>query len=184
MDEHETSGFIFLDGDLERKQLVGDIRRVRREVLTIISQLPEKELYTPRYHGWTPAAMLAHLNFIDNFGLLTIRAATIGIRLPLSSRILNGINKLTTRFFRARLVATSAASARKNEERIIQFIMNLPIEQFTRTVYYPMQDKTLIIERAVQAYFLHHWREHLHTIRETEAHLHIESSDKHQKDAE
>lgn len=175
-------GFIFLDGDLERKQLITDIRKVRAEVLALCERVPEKEWYLPRYHGWSLAATLAHLNFMDNISLLLVRSAIFNIRLRLSPRNLDRLNRFMARLFQNRLISATIRSAHNNEARIADLIMNLPIDQFTKSVYYCEQGKTIMIEQALQAFFLHHWRAHLHIMLEVENNLQATASDKRDVD--
>lgn len=174
--------FIFLDGDLERKQLIADIRKVRADILALCERVPEKEWYTPRYHGWSLAATLAHLNFMDNISLLLVRAATMNLRFGLSPRNLDRLNRFMARIFQHRLISATARSTHNNQARIADLIMNLPIDQFTKPVYYCEQGRTIMIEQALQAFFLHHWRAHLHTMLEVENNLQAATRDKRDAD--
>ena len=45
---------------------MADIRRVRQSVIQMAESVPPERHYEPRYHGWSLAALLAHLNTIDN----------------------------------------------------------------------------------------------------------------------
>lgn len=161
MDEYS---FIFLDGDEERRLLVKRIQETRQAVLNIIENIPEAEWYTPRYHGWSPAAMIGHLNLMDNLNLLLVKMALLNLRPRVLSRSRNRFNDRMARIFMKRRVPASLRSARRNEARICDFIMRLPIARFSKQVYHAQQGKYITVENAVQALFLHHWQEHLRTM--------------------
>lgn len=160
--------YIFLDGKVEREQLLRTIHRTREEVVQIIRSIPEDEWYTPRYHGWTPAAMVAHLNTVDTLSLYLIKLALLGFTPTMSTATLNRLNDFMARVFARRVMATSLESVEKNETRIADFITHLPMDKFSKRVFNPGDQKYLTIEQAIQAFFLHHWQTHLHTMREVE----------------
>lgn len=154
----------YLDGDAERRALVADIHAVRQTVIMLARDIPQEEWYDPRYHGWSLAAMLSHLHFMDSLALMQIKLALVGIHLSVSSKTLDRINDMTSRFFRRRLLTTTIRDIEKNEPRIDDLILRLPMERFTRTLKYPPTGETLTVERAVQQYFLFHWQHHLATM--------------------
>lgn len=167
MQAHDTE-LVYLDGDEERKTLVRQIQQVRQEVFAHITSLPENTLYEARYNGLTPAAMLAHLNVADNIAMLLIRSAMARLPLPLTAGMIGRINGLTTHLFRRRLVASSIKGAQKNEAHITRFILHLPMDHFTRPVFYWPQERRVNIEQAVQLFFLHYWRERLQQMQQME----------------
>ena len=61
MDSGFSRDFRYLDTEAERQELAGDIRRVRQSVIQMAESVPVERHYEPRYHGWSLAAMLAHL---------------------------------------------------------------------------------------------------------------------------
>lgn len=160
--------FRFLDTEADRHELVADIRRVRQAVIQLAESVPSERWYEPRYHGWTLAALLAHLNTIDNLALLGIKLALVGIRPPVSLSALNTFNDFTALVFRGRIVSTTLRSVRRNEDRVADLIMTLPLDRFTREVYHPPSGSYLTIEQAFQQYFLFHWQEHLQTMQRVE----------------
>ncbi len=165
MSTNEQSKYIFLDGELERQQLIEQIHRVRQEVIEFVDRIPESEWYEPRYHGWSLAAMIAHLNAMDNICMLLIKMALIGIKFPLGRGALNSSNSAMAQLFQKRILSSSMKSLPKNEERISKFILGLPLNRLSREVFQPNLQKYLTIEQALQSFFLHHWEEHLQTLR-------------------
>jgi hypothetical protein len=168
MPEEYNVTYRYLDSEADRKRLVEDIRRVRRTVLQMVETVPRDKWYEPRYHDWSLAAMLGHLQAIDNLSLIQLKLALLGIRFPIPMEILNRFNNLTARIFRNRVVETTIHGIQKNEKRIADFIMYLPMDKFTAQVYHPPTNKYLTAEQAVQMLFLYHWQLHLQTMREVE----------------
>lgn len=160
--------FRFLDTDAERRELIADIRRVRQAVIAQAESVSPERYYEPRYHGWSLAALLAHLNTIDNLAIMGIKLALLGIHMPLSLGALNSFNNLTANLFRGRVVATTIRGIQRNETRITDLILTLPIDRFTREIYHPPTGSFLTIEQAFQQYFLFHWQEHLATLQRAE----------------
>ncbi len=168
MDSGSSREFRYLDTEAERQELCEDIRRVRQSVVQIAESVPAERCYEPRYHGWSLAAMLAHLTTLDNLALLGIKLSLLGISPPLPSTVLDQFNNVTARLFQYRIVATTIRGIQKNEPRIVDFIMTLPIDRFTAKVYHPPTNSYLTIERALQQYFLFHWQDHLQTMQKVE----------------
>jgi len=160
--------YYFLDGDAERQRLVREIGEVRDEVIRVITAMPDDIWYDERYHGWSPAAMLAHLNMVDSMSLLLIKAALIGFRPKIGMGMVDRINNFTARLFRKRMVPTTIAGIRSKQNHLEEFIMQLPIDQFSTQVYSPVDGQYITVEHALQALFVHHWRIHLQTIHEVE----------------
>jgi len=168
MTDNSSSTYRYLDTDADRKQLADDFSRTRRLVLQLIDQLPEDKWYEPRYHGWSPAAMLAHLHLMDNLSLLLIQAALVGIRPPIGRRMLDSFNDFMSGVFKRRVVATTRKGVEKNEARLTDFILNLPMDKFTVQVYHPGLGRFITVEQALQSLFLFHWEDHLRLMREVE----------------
>lgn len=162
------TNYYFLDGDAERQQLIREIVAVRDEVINLISNMPEETWYEARYHGWTPAAMLAHLNLVDAESLLMVKAALIGIRPKVGMGTVNGINNFTSNLFRKRVVTTTISGIRNKQNHLSDFILKLPISKFSTQVYDPREGKYITVEHALQSFFVHHWRNHLQDMREVE----------------
>ncbi|HVU12813.1 MAG TPA: DinB family protein [Phototrophicaceae bacterium] len=164
MDSGLHQDFRYLDTDEDRQQLVSDIRHVRQQVIQMAESIPPEQQYEPRYHGWSLAAMLAHLDTIDGLALTGIKLALIGLRPPISLAMLNGFNDMTARIYQRRVVTTTIKGIQRTEKRIDDLIMTLPMDRFTREVYHPPSASYLTVERALQQYFLFHWHEHLQTM--------------------
>ena len=168
MDTEVSRDFRYLDTEGDRQEFAADIRRVRQSVIQLAESVPQDRIYEPRYHGWSLAALMAHLHTIDNLALFGIKLALLGIQVPISSGALNAFNDTTARLFQNRVLATTIRGINQNENRIINFIMTLPLERFSRTIYHPQGDEYLTVEKALQQYFLFHWQEHLQTIQRGE----------------
>lgn len=168
MESGFSGEFRFLDTEAERQELVADIRRVRQAVIEQAESVPSERYYEPRYHGWSLAAVLAHLNTMDNLVIVGIKLSLLGIRPPVSLNALNAFNDFTAGIFRGRVVATTIRGIQNNEARIADLILTLPLDRFTREIYHPPTGSYLTIERAFQQYFLFHWQEHLETIQRAE----------------
>lgn len=166
--EEEARAYIFLDGEEERAALVTRIAHTRRAVRYIVGSVPEDLWYTPRYHGWSLAAMLGHLNLGDNLSMLLLRSALLGLRFRMSTRRLDRINNMSTRLFQKRLVASSLSSMERNQERIAEFVRTLPMSKFSLEVYNPRTQAMTTVERGLQEFFVFHWEEHLTTLRQVE----------------
>jgi hypothetical protein len=158
----------YLDSEDDRQRLLVELRQVRQAVRDMTQTVPEAQWYEPRYHNWSLAAMLGHLQMIDHIHLLLIQMALLGIRFPLSLQFVNQVNDFMARLFQRRVVAASLKGMEKQQAVIEAFISTLPIDQFTKQVYYPPQRKNLTIEQAVQVMFLHHWQDHLQTMLDVE----------------
>jgi hypothetical protein len=169
MTDQETGyPYIFLDGPHERQEVIDAIHAVRDEVIDIVMRMDEADWYEPRYHGWTPAAVLGHLNLVDGLSLLALKLSLLGFAPRVSLQRWNRLNNFTARLFSKRIVPTTIEGIRKKETAIADFILQLPVNRFTREVYYPPYQKPLTVEQGVQALFLHHWQHHLQTMREVE----------------
>jgi hypothetical protein len=164
----DVNQFLYLDTEAERRQLVDEIVRVRRSVLQLVEMVPIALRYEPRYHGWSLAAMLAHLHNTDNASMFLIQAGLLGIRLHVSKRMNDRWNDFAARIFRQRVVETTLKDIQRSEKRITVFIMHLPISKFTREIHHPDLEINMTVEKAVQALFLHHWQGHLQTMRQVE----------------
>ncbi|HLV36972.1 MAG TPA: hypothetical protein VKY59_17745 [Spirillospora sp.] len=160
--------FRYLDSEADRQRLLEDVREVRRAVISMTETVPEEKWYEPRYHGWSLAAMLGHLQMMDNLNMLLIQLALVGVRLPISGYLVDSLNDMMARVFQRRLVSTTVRGIEKKEKAIEKFIRDLPIEKFTLQVFYPPMNKYLTIEQALQVLFLHHWQSHLQTMLDVE----------------
>jgi hypothetical protein len=164
----DVQNFLYLDTEAERKQLVDEIVRTRRAVLQIVDVVPVALRYEPRYHGWSLAAMLAHLHNTDNVSLWLIQAGLLKIRIPINRKMNDRWNDFAARIFRQRIIETTVKDIQRNEKRITELILRLPISKFTCEIFHPDLEVNMTVERAVQSLFLHHWQGHLQTMRQVE----------------
>ncbi len=158
----------YLDTQEDREALIKDIQQVRQEVLRMSEVVPEEQWYEPRYHGWSLAAMLGHLQLMDRLNMWLIQAALVGLRPAISMTLLNQFNDFMARIYQRRLMEASLRGLERRQRLIEDFIMRLPIERFTAQVFHPPSNKYLTVEQALQMLFLYHWQEHLKTMREVE----------------
>jgi hypothetical protein len=153
-----------LTTDAERQALVEDIRKVRRDLRRVVGLVPEDRWYEPRYHGWSPAAMLGHLELMDGVLMKMVGSAASGFRWSVSTGMLHQMNGIMAGVFRRRLVETTLAGLERGEQQVIDFVLRMPPERYDRLVYDPALGIFLTIEQALQEFFLEHWREHLATM--------------------
>lgn len=164
----ENRTYIYLDSAEDREKLISEMKRVRAAVLRLVDSVPEADWYTPRYHNWSLAATLGHLNTIDNLGLILIQVSLLNIRPPVPMSIANRLNDAMARIYQNRLVLSSKKSIIKNEQRIADFIMRLPVDQFSKSVYYSPFEQYTTVEKILQDFYLYHWQDHLQTMRMVE----------------
>lgn len=160
--------FRFLDTDEERKELLEDIRRVRRTVLEMVDIVGADRHFEPRYHGWSLAAMLTHLSVMDRIGMWQIKLALLDIAPAVPIELVNSFNDTCALIFQRRLVPTTIRGILKHEAQIEDMVIRLPIDRFSKQLYYPPLGINLTIERGIQAYYLFHWHEHLVTMQKAE----------------
>lgn len=164
MNNQAELSYMYLDTEQDRRKLLQEIEAVRRDVLALVEATPESEYYTPRYHGWSLAAMLGHLNMADSMSMFLIRASLVGMQPNISEQTLHRMNDFFARLFQKRVVETSCKSIVKNQERIHDLIINLPMDRFSRPVNVPLAGQ-LTVEKALQYLFLFHWQHHLQELR-------------------
>lgn len=158
----------YLDGDPDRRALIGDVRRVRESVIRLADTVPEARRYEPRYHGWSLGAMLAHLYVSDRLSLWSFQWALAGVRPPVPSPLLHRFNAVCARVFEKRLTGTTIRGIHTVEKRIEDFVLRLPVDKFTHQVWVPGEGQYMTVERAVQVAFVFHWQEHLMTLEKVE----------------
>jgi hypothetical protein len=160
--------FSFLDNEADRRKLLDDMRQIRRAVISMTETVPEDKWYEPRYHGWSLAAMLGHLQTMDNLNLLLIQLALVGVQVPVSRDWVNFLNDRMAQVFQRRVVATTIRGIHQKEKALESFIMTMPLDKFSKQVFYPPNNRYLTVEQALQVFFLHHWQDHLQTMLDVE----------------
>jgi hypothetical protein len=158
----------YLDTAEDREALLKDMQRVRQDVLKMCEIVPEDQWYAPRYHNWSLASMLGHLQLMDTLGLWLIQLALLGLRIPIPDTMLHSFNEMMAGVYRNRLIAASRRGIEQREKALADFILSLPVDKFTVQVFYPAMNRYMTVEQAIQALFLHHWEEHLRTMRQAE----------------
>lgn len=160
--------FRFLDSEADRHSLLEDMRQVRRAAVQMSDLVPEDKWYEPRYHNWSLAAMMGHLQMMDSLNLLLIQLALVGVRLPISMNLVDNLNNFMAQVFRQRVLKTTIRGIETKGKVLEDFILQVPIDKFTMQVFYPPMNKYLTIEQALQVMFLHHWQQHLQTMLDVE----------------
>ncbi|MFW5748443.1 MAG: DinB family protein [Chloroflexota bacterium] len=168
MNEPLESTIIYLDGPAERRQVVRQISALRQHMREFTASIPSEQWYEPRYDGLTLAAILGHLNFSDNMGLMLLKMAQLGLRPATSERMLKRVNRLTIFLFRRRLIQASLQGMAHNQNRIIDYVLSLPIDQMSKSVWNPARQHFTTIEKGLQEFFIHHWQHHLAQIEAVE----------------
>lgn len=160
--------FRFLDTEAERKEFLEDVRRVRRDVVEMADSVATDRHFEPRYHGWSLAAMLMHLHTMDRLAMWQMKLALLNVAPAIPIELVNSFNDTCARFFQRRLVATTIRGIQKHEAQIEDLVLRLPLDRFSKQVFYPPLGIYLTIERGIQAYYLFHWHEHLVTMQKAE----------------
>jgi hypothetical protein len=160
--------FRFLDTEEDRKELIADIHRVRQIVIQMAEATPAEKHFEPRYHGWSLAAMLAHLYMMDRLGMWQIKLALVNFAPVVSISLVNHLNDASAKVFARRSIATTLHSIQKYEVHIVDMITTLPVSRFSKRMYYPPLGTYLTVERGIQAYYLFHWHDHLTTMQKAE----------------
>lgn len=165
----------YLDTREDREALLKDMHKVREAALKISQIVPENEWYTLRYHGWSLAAMLGHLQLMDSLNLWQIKLALLGIPVAPGITTVNSFNNFMARIYQNRLLDATRRGIARQERTLADFILNLPVDKFTIQVFHAPSNKYLTVEQAIQVSFLHHWEQHLRTMQEAEG-IHDEPS--------
>lgn len=161
MDNFET---IYIDTPQDREHIIQNVRDVRALVRTAANTVPQDAWYSPRYHGWSLAVMLAHLNWVDSLALFSLKAALLNVKPRIGMSAVDRMNNFTARIFARRSLESSWRTTDKNIKRISDFVTYLPMDKLSKAVFYPPENDHLTVEKALQQYFIGHWAYHLHEI--------------------
>lgn len=153
--------FLFLDGELERRQLIGQVQNIRNALLSLAKQIPEKHYYTPRYDGQSLAVMLARLQAFDTGALWLVKAASNGYSVRPPENLIATADSLIRSLARRRIVDVTIKGIRRKEVEICDFIRSVPLDVLSRDVLHPGKKEPYTVEQAMQVYFVHHWQEQL-----------------------
>lgn len=150
-----------LSSEENRRLLVENMKQVRRDALVLIRAVPPQSWYKPRYHGWTPAFLIAHLQIMDNATLRLMQLAMRGISIPSTLGLINVLNDVSAKLFRQRKVENTIHRIQTDEPHLISFVLRAPKDQLQRVIYDPAIEKRLTVEQAMQEFFVYHWRWHM-----------------------
>jgi hypothetical protein len=160
--------FLFLDGDLERRQLIGQVKNARNTLLSLAKQVPEAHYYTPRYDGHSLTVVLARLQAFDTGALWLVKAASNGYSVRPSPGLIGFIDSLISSLTRRRLVDVTIKGIREKEAEICEFIRSVPIDSLSNDVLHPGKKDPYTVEQALQVYFVHYWQDQIQRMQQTD----------------
>lgn len=152
----------------DKAAFIQAVRKIRRDLLRVADSVPPDQWHSPRYHDWSLATMLGHLQVTDTLAHWVMRASLSGIRLPLPLRVINGFNDLMAPLLGKRVVSATRQRLESNEAWIVDFIMQLPPEKLDTPVYSVLHQRFIPLEQGVQLYYLFHWHDHYRTMRQVD----------------
>ncbi len=155
----------FLDDEVDRRRLVASMREVREAFIDMRALLPELRWYEPRYEGWSLAALLGHLQWMDRLHLLQVQLTIWYLPFPFSARTWQRVNAWQRRLFRRRMVDSSVAGIRKALVDQEQFLLQLSVNDFSKRLTYAPTGQVLTVEQAVQEILLFYWQDRLRALR-------------------
>lgn len=155
---------LYLDTAQDREHIIQQVREVRALVRSAAESVPQEAWYSPRYHGWSLAVMLGHLNWVDGLALFALKAALLNIKPRIRMDSVDRMNDFTARIFARRTIESAWRVTDKNIKRISDFVTYLPLDKCSKSVFYPPENDYLTVEKALQQYFIGHWVYHLHEI--------------------
>lgn len=144
-----------------RQAVIEDMKKVRQEALRFVNLVPPNQWYEPRYHGWSLAFLLAHLQMMDNLTRQLMQAAMLGVSLPSTMGLVNFFNDSAARLFKQRKVETTVHQIQQDEPKLIAFVLKAAYPKLQRRLYDPAIDRVLTVEQAMQEFFVYHWRWHI-----------------------
>ena len=162
MQQTLDSQYIYLDGEAERKHLIHAIMATRAELRQIIQQTPthQQRRRVPDCK-YTLVGLVAHLNFVDDMTFLVFRLARSHIRPAASRSALRGANRIAVAWISRQPMESLLKHMDANEERIVDTILTLPIDDFSKSVFDPRTGEFTTLEKAMQDFWLSHWLSHI-----------------------
>ena len=158
----------FLDEEADRRQLIARMTEVREAVIAMRSVVPEARWYVARHEGWSLAATLGHLQWMDRLHLLQVQLAIWNLPFPLSAHGWQRITAWQCRVFRRRLLRSSIDGIRAALVDQQRFLLALSVADFSKRLTYAPTGQTLTVEQAVQEFLLFHWQDRLRALRVAE----------------
>ncbi len=155
----------FLDDEVDRRQFIARMREVREAVIGLRSVVPEARWYEARHEGWSLAALMGHLQWMDRLHLLQVQLAIWNLPFPFSARTWARVSGWQQRVFRRRLLRSSVNGIRAALPDQESFVLQLSVEDFSKRLTYAPTGQTLTVEQAVQEFLLFYWRDQLRALR-------------------
>jgi len=155
----------FLDDETDRRQFIARMRAVREAVIGMRSVVPEARWYVARHEGWSLAATLGHLQWMDRLHLLQVQLAIWNLPFPFSARTWQRVTGWQQRVFRRRLLRSSVDGIRAALVDQERFVLQLSVADFSKRLTYAPTGQTLTVEQAVQEFLLFHWQDRLRALR-------------------
>lgn len=155
----------FLDDEVDRRQLIERMREVREAFIAMRSVVPEPRWYEARHEGWSLAAILGHLQWMDRLHLLQVQLTIWYLPFPFSARTWERVAGWQQRLFKRRRLDSSAEGIRGALPDQERFILQLSVADFSKRLTYAPTGQTLTVEQAVQEFLLFYWQDHLRALR-------------------
>ena len=166
----------FLDDEVDRRQFIARMREAREAVIALRSVVPEARWYTERHAGWSLAAILGHLQWMDRLHLLQVQLAIWNLPFPFSARNWARVTDWQQRIFKRRRLGSSVDGIRGALPDQERFILGLDVADFSKRLTYAPTGQVLTVEQAVQEFLLFHWQDRLRALRIAEG-LHPTADD-------
>ena len=155
----------FLDDEEDRLQFIARMREVRESFIAMRSIVPEARWYEARHDGWSLAAILGHLQWMDRLHLLQVQLAIWNLPFPFSARTWERVSGWQQRLFRRRLTKSSVDGIRAALPDQEAFILQLAVDDFSKRLTYAPTGQTLTVEQAVQEFLYFFWLDRLRALR-------------------
>ncbi len=155
----------FLDDEEDRLQFIARMREVREAFIAMRSVVPEARWYELRHEGWSLAAILGHLQWMDRLHLLQVQLAIWNLPFPFSARTWERVTGWQQRIFQRRLMKSSVDGIRGALPDQEEFILQLAVNDFSKRLTYAPTGQVLTVEQAVQEFLLFFWQDRLRALR-------------------
>ncbi len=155
----------FLDDEVDRRQFIARMREVREAVIGLRSVVPGARWYVARHEGWSLAATLGHLQWMDRLHLLQVQLAIWNLPFPFSAHTWARVSGWQQRIFQRRLLRSSVEGIRAALPDQESFVLQLSVEDFSKRLTYAPTGQTLTVEQAVQEFLLFYWQDRLRALR-------------------
>ena len=155
----------FLDDEDDRLQFIARMREVREAFIAMRSVVPEARWYELRHEGWSLAAILGHLQWMDRLHLLQVQLAIWNLPFPFSARTWERVTGWQQRIFQRRLMKSSVDGIRGALPDQEEFILQMAVDDFSKRLTYAPTGQVLTVEQAVQEFLLFFWQDRLRALR-------------------